>query len=420
MHQWQQEVILQDPHRFKVLVWHRRARKTTTAISEIYKQAHLRVGAYWHLFPTYREAKDAVWRDPAMLFNIIDERLIKKKNESDLIIEFKNGSYYQLIGSNDPDKLRGAGPVGLVLDEYDTMKPDVWSTVQPIIRGNGGWAWFVGTPKGKLKLFELYQLGQSGNPEWKSWKLKASESGIIPQEELENAKKTMSQALYNQEFECEFLEGEGSVFRNVADCMVAREELPIDGHLYVIGCDLAKVQDYTVITVYDRAHNNQVFQDRFNTLDWRFQKMRIASIAKTYNNALIVIDSTGVGDPITEDLQHEGLNIRSFKITSENKKDLIEKLSIYIEQKKIQMIPRVDTAFEFDNFSYDMTVGGRIVYSAREGFHDDIVISHALAVSALFDTKVFLEPELTVIQQHLKRIKDEQSGNITNEYQEIN
>ena len=172
-------------------------------------------GPYWHLFPTYREAKDAIWRDPHMLFGCIPEHFIEKKNEAELIVYLKNGSFIQLMGADNPDRLRGAGPLGIVLDEYDTMKADVWPTVQPILRANGGWAWFVGTPKGKGKLYDFYNLGQSGDPEWQSWLLKASESGIIKTDELMNSRKSMSQALFNQEFECEFLEGEGSVFRSV-------------------------------------------------------------------------------------------------------------------------------------------------------------------------------------------------------------
>ena len=66
MMQHQREVLWLDNHRFKVLIWHRRARKTTTAINEIVKQALVTPGVYWHLFPTYAEAKNAIWRQPDM------------------------------------------------------------------------------------------------------------------------------------------------------------------------------------------------------------------------------------------------------------------------------------------------------------------------------------------------------------------
>ena len=119
------------------------------------------------------------------------------------------------MGADNPDRFRGAGPLGLILDEYDTMKDDVWPVLQPIVRQNGGWAWFIGTPKGQQKLYSLYNLGQSGDSEWRSWLLRASTSGIISQSNLLNSKSTMPEALYNQEFECTFLEGEGKKYLEV-------------------------------------------------------------------------------------------------------------------------------------------------------------------------------------------------------------
>ena len=113
-------VLQETQERFKVLIWHRKARKTYTAITEIVKQAHLRVGVYWHIFPTYGEAKDSVWRDPGMLFNIIPNELVSEINQTDLVVKFKNGSLYQLKGSDDPDALRGPNPFGVVFDEFDT------------------------------------------------------------------------------------------------------------------------------------------------------------------------------------------------------------------------------------------------------------------------------------------------------------
>ena len=115
------------------MVWHRRARKTYTSIIELVKQAHLKVGVYWHVFPTYSEGKDAIWRDPNMLFNIIPQQLIAKKNDAELIVYFKNGSIYQIKGADHPDSLRGAGPYGMVLDEFATMKKEAWDILEPFL-----------------------------------------------------------------------------------------------------------------------------------------------------------------------------------------------------------------------------------------------------------------------------------------------
>lgn len=342
---------------------------------------------YWHLFPTYAEAKDAVWRDPSMLFNIIPREFISRTNESELIVYFRNGSLYQLKGADDPDALRGAGPKGLILDEFAMMKYDAWMVLEPILRQNLGWAWFIGTPKGRNHLYQFYLRGQKGsgtyNPEWKSWLLKASTSGIIAPAELEESRKTSTAGNFNQEWECEFLEGEGQVFRGVRNVCISVPRKPEPNHMYVVGVDLAKVTDYTVLCVYDRATNQQVYQDRFQTLEWPFQKRKIRETAKFYNNAMVIVDATGLGDPIADDLARDGVAVEPFKISEPSKKELIEKLSIWIDQEKIKMLATKETFEEFDNFSYDIGITGKIRYGAKPPHHDDIVMAHALAVWAL-------------------------------------
>ena len=344
-------------------------------------------GVYWHLFPTYAEAKDAVWRDPSMLFSIIPKEFISKTNESELIVYFRNGSIYQLKGADDPDSLRGAGPKGIIFDEFATMKPEVWQVTSPVLAQNSGWAWFIGTPRGRNHLYDFYMYGQedssSYNPEWKSWLMNAYKSGVIPPEKLEQSRLTMTVPNFNQEWNCEFLIGEGAVFRGVKAVCNSVPRKPESNHLYVMGVDLAKVTDFTVITVYDRATNHQVYQDRFQTLEWPFQKKKIGETARYYNNALVIIDATGLGDPIADDLARDRIAVEPFKISEQSKKELIEKLSIWIDQEKIKMIPTKETYDEFDNFSYEIGITGKIRYGAKPPYHDDIVMSHALAIWGL-------------------------------------
>ena len=350
---------------------------------ELLKQAHLKIGVYWIVFPTYGEAKDTVWRDPNMLFRIIPQQLIAKTNESELVVYFKNGSILQLKGADDPDILRGPNPYGVVLDEFAKMKFEAWEVIEPVIRANDGWVWFIGTPRGKNHLYKFYLQGQDEDDEWKSWLLKASQSGIIRSDQLERSKQNSRQATWNQEWECEFLEGEGAVFRGVRDIATATPHKPLDNHVYVVGVDLAKVNDYTVIRVYDRNTNDQVYHDRFNTIEWPFQKKRIKAISDHYNHALCVLDATGLGDPIADDLTRAGVPVEPFKITEQSKKDIIEKLSIWIEQKRIHILNIEEALNEYDNFNYQIGETGKIRYGAPEGFNDDIVIADALACWSL-------------------------------------
>lgn len=395
-----------------MLVWHRKARKTTTAIYELVKQAHLRKGLYWHLFPTFTEGKDTIWRDPNMIFHFIPEQLIAKKNDSECVIYFKNGSLYQLQGSDDVDRLRGPGPYGVVLDEFATMKFEAWQVIEPAVIANNAWAWFIGTPKGKNHLFEFMQRGGK-LPGWASWHLTGEQSGIYNPFQLNQLKTSMTQKMYEQEVMCNFLENEGTVFRSVRGAMISHPSGEQPKHLYVIGCDLAKVTDYTVLTVYDRMKNNQVYQDRFQTIEWPFQKQRIAALSRKYNDAIVVIDATGIGDPIADDLIRINIPVIPVKITEQVKKELIEKLSIWIEQRKCLMLPLHETLEEFENFSYEIGVTGKIRYQARTGYHDDIVLSHALAVSQLTEiVKNQQLPNEPRIRNYYNSIKDQYNRSI--------
>jgi len=341
-----------------------------------------------------------------MLFRVLPEQWIARKNEQELVVYLKNGSYVQLKGADDPDALRGAAPYGIIFDEFAMQKVEAWKVMEPVLRQNHGWAWFVTTPKGKNHAFEFYERGLKENNEWKSWILQASTSGIIDKAQLEAMREGMSESFYNQELECLFLDGEGSVFRGVKEIMVSVPEEPQPGKLYVIGADLAKLRDFTVLTVYDTRTNHQVYQARFQTLDWVAQKGKIAALSAYYNNALVILDATGLGDPVADDLLRAGVPVEPFKLTETTKKDLIEKMSIWIEQKRFFMLPIEETRKEFEQFTYKLGETGKVHYGAPQGenYHDDIVISHALALFRLqpvFTSPVIKEP--TLIQQALRR-----------------
>lgn len=402
------EPVLADPHRFQVLNWHRKARKTTVAINQLIRWANVVKAPFWYVGPSYGLAKRTVWDDPRMFPQYIPEwgdpnSTLIHKRETELRVDFKSsGGQIYVFGADRPDLMRGPNPFGVVLDEFSVMKPEVWEDiVQPIMRANPqAWCWFLFTPRGKNHAHRVFQFGQRGDKEWKSWKLTVEESGVFTPEAIENSKRDMPASTFSQELMCEFLEGEGSVFRGIREVMTAIPEKPKDGHYYVMGVDLAKYQDFTVITVYDRSTNAQVYQDRFQTLEWPYQKKKIKAISDHYNRALVVLDATGLGDPIADDLARDGVPIEPFKITEPSKKDLIEKLSISIEQKSIKMISLQETIFEFDNFSFEIGQTGRIRYSAPEGFNDDIVMAHALAIWSLtpLQAPTIIKPK-TRIQQ---------------------
>lgn len=374
--------VLESDARFKVLVWHRKAHKTTLAINELVRQAFKVRGTYWYVAPFYSQAKKIVWDEPEMLANYVPPFVWGKRNNSEHKIPFPNGSILYVLGADRPDSLRGPNPFGVVLDEYGDMKESVWSgIVQPIMTANpNAWAWFTGTPKGKNDFWKKYQYAKQNKGTWEAWHLKASESGIITPEGLEEARLTTTQAFFAQEYECDFLDGATSFFRRTRDNVYTVTEEVEVGHTYQIGVDLAKYQDWTVITPFDRNTFRALKQDRFNQIDWNLQKARILLAWHKYGKGNANIDATGVGDPIVEDLARQGMTVNPFKFTEKSKRELLTHLALLLEQDKIKIPNDDELLAELDSIRWEMTENGRTRIATIEGMHDDRVMSLALAV----------------------------------------
>lgn len=353
----------------------RRGGKTVLSINEIIKKAVSKPGLYWFVAPSYKQAKNIGW---TILKNLLKVDKDWKFNESELSAEhpFIN-TKIELKGADNEDSLRGVGLSGVVLDECATMKQNVWpEIIRPMLLDSGGWALFIGTPKGKNWFFDI---ATKEDQDWKLWTYPTSVNSYISKEELNNLKKEMPERLYKQEIEAKFLDDDASVFRKISQCSVGELKEPITGHRYVMGVDLAKHEDWTVLTVIDQSTMEVVAFERFNNINWTEQKFRIQEMSNKYNHALCWVDSTGVGDAIYDDLHNYGVPVESYKFTSESKRNLIEKLVISIEQRFI-LFPRIQILIEeLQRFSYEITSEGRIRYNAPDGFHDDCVISLALA-----------------------------------------
>lgn len=199
--------IFQDFHkrkqRWAVIVAHRRAGKTVLCINDLIYRALIENkpnGRYFYLAPLYSQAKSIAW-DYLVRFTA---PVAVKANQSELWVELINGARIRLFGADAPDSLRGQYCDGAVLDEFADMKPRVWGEIlRPLLADRGGWAVFIGTPKGHNAFWDIYQKATL-DTDWYTKTLRASQTGLLPDAELMDAKKIMSQAQYQQEFECDF------------------------------------------------------------------------------------------------------------------------------------------------------------------------------------------------------------------------
>lgn len=204
--------IINDPHRFKVVVAGRRWGKTHFALIEAYLKATAKnKQLIWYVAPTYRQAKEIAW---TILKNYIfeDLRQIKKKNESELSVELINGSVIKLKGADNYDSLRGLGLDHTICDEYKDWYPNVFDEVlRPALADKKGTSTFIGTPKGYNHFFDIVNM-ESTNNNYKTWKFKTTDSYFIDPLEIEEARKELDERTFRQEFEASFENSTGRVY----------------------------------------------------------------------------------------------------------------------------------------------------------------------------------------------------------------
>jgi hypothetical protein len=185
------------------MVVHRRGGKTVACINELITRAAYtpkKDARYAYIAPFYRQAKDVAWQ----YLKVFGKGVVTKVRESELRVELFNGAWITLYGADNPDALRGLYLDGVVLDEYGDCRPRLWGTVVlPCLADRKGWAIFIGTPKGKNHFWEVNQRSQKEKG-WYHLTLKASQSGLIDDEELEEMRLQMSDEEYQQEMECDF------------------------------------------------------------------------------------------------------------------------------------------------------------------------------------------------------------------------
>lgn len=273
-----QRLILDLVDRVITLIAHRRFGKTTVALMKILKNAKPK-GRFFYIAPTYRQAKVVAWQ---MLLDMVPPERIYRKNEVDLYLELTNRCVIELKGGDNPDSLRGVGLDGAVIDEYALMNPSIWTEIiRPALTDKRGWAMFIGTPKGKNHLFDQYL----NTKESARFIFKASETDIIPKEELALAKAEMSTDEYNQEFECDFLYFSGQIYKEFKhDIHVIKKPFKVDDSWY-----RGAVIDYgqvnpTAVAWYAVDFDGRVFFfDEYYVAGQTVKTHAEAILAKKYN-----------------------------------------------------------------------------------------------------------------------------------------
>lgn len=204
---------LDNGYKRAVAVWHRRSGKDKAIVNYVAKSMYQRVGAYYYFFPTYRQGKKVLWdgmdRNGFKFLDHIPKELRKRTDNSNMLIEMKNGSIFQVVGTDQIDLIVGANPVGCVFSEWSLQNPAAWDYIRPILAENNGYAIFIYTPRGKNHGYTTLEIAKEYPQLWYTSILtvedtKAIANDTLVQERLEIIKKDGNDALYMQEYMCSF------------------------------------------------------------------------------------------------------------------------------------------------------------------------------------------------------------------------
>jgi hypothetical protein len=372
-----QAQVHNHPARFKVLAAGRRWGKTRLGVFECLDVA-AKGGRAWWVAPTYKMT-EVGWRPLRKLSVQIGAEVRK----ADRQIVLPGGGEVTVRSADNPDTLRGEGLDFAVMDECAYMAEEVWTeAIRPALSDRQGKAIFISTPAGRNWFWRVWQRGLGDDSEWQSWQLPTAANPFMMASEIEAARDALPELTYRQEFLAEFLEGEGVVFRNILACMNAPLKVTPEvhkGHRIIAGLDWGKQHDFTCTSVGCVDCKVEIARDRFNQIDYVFQRNRLKAFYEYWGVGEILAESNSIGAPNLEMLQRDGLPVMAFETTASSKPPLIENLALSLEKTEWQF--QADMIWTGELEAYERKVSaitGRSQYSAPEGMHDDTVIGRAL------------------------------------------
>lgn len=383
-----QSAILREAVRFNAICCGRRFGKSTMAILRL-TGPMLDGHPVAYFCPTYKMLADQ-WRQ----FKTTLAPVTVSKLEQEHRLQLVTGGVLDMWSLDAPSSVRGRKYKRVAIDEA-AMVPglrDAWEQdIRATLTDLEGDADFYSTPKGHNYFFELFNRGNGDRDEWRSWQMPTSANPFIKASEIESARLELPERAFSQEYLAQFIEHEGQVFRNIQACLDAPFDATPEqhkGHRIVAGGDWGKQLDFTVTSIVCADCKVEVVQDRFNQIDYAFQRGRLESLWREWDVSLIEIETNSIGMPIFEELQRSGLPVIGFETTPSSKPPLIESLALALERAECQWLNLPIATAELESYERKVShVSGRSSYGAPVGMHDDTVMARALAWDAVIGTR---------------------------------
>lgn len=368
-----QEKILYSTARFTVTEASTKIGKTFSHLWWIFEKAHTppKKGAnYWWIAPVYSQAKIAFTR----LRRVIGGNQLYRVNESELFIETPLGSTIWFKSAEKPDNLYGEDVYAAVFDEFTRAREESWIALRTTLTATKAPCKFIGNVKGKKNWgYKLGLKAKNGEPGYEYFKVTAYDAvkaGLLSEEEIQQAKRDLPEVAFQELYEAVALDDQANPF---GVQYIQKQIKNLSGNPVVCyGVDLAKSVDWTVVIGLDE-YGQVSFFERWQS-DWGQTRRRVISIL---GSSPAYIDSTGVGDPIVEDIQKACSQAEGYHFTQHSKQQIMEGLASAIQNGYISILNGV-MQDELEAFEFEYTRTG-VRYTAPEGVHDDTVCSLALA-----------------------------------------
>lgn len=305
----------------------------------------------------------------------------KPPNHSELTFFFLNGSELIFYSAEAYDSIRGETFDAIVGDEVAFWKREAWTEViKATLLVRGKKALLLSTPKGKDLFYELFNQAHSNN-NYHSFFGTSYDNPFIDSKEIDDARLTLPDHIFRQEYLAEFLEDSGTLFTNIKECIRSGNKTS----LLFAGIDLGRADDYTVLTIVNDK-NEEIYCNRWRHLEWSKIVNNIVEQLNIYK-PYTLIETNGAQDAIYEQIRNNisfsKNKLQPFVTTVKSKPVIIENLIVSFENKDIGIIGEDWQIAELQAFTYDYNIKTRkIKYSAPVGLHDDYVMSRAIATNA--------------------------------------
>lgn len=377
-----QQAVIQSKARFRLLRAGRRWGKTELAAHELVMAAILNPGSMvWWVSNSDKNVRRGYRKVLAQLPRDLLSHTPPSENANDRILRFKNGSQIEMYTAGTPDSLAGEGVNFLVIDEAALIDETVWyQLLRPTLSDTHGRALIISTPRGRNWFWKLCHRGLQGGM-YESFHFPSSSSPFTDDEEIEDARDTLPDLIFRQEYMAEFVANAASMFTVTDDIVTFLH--PPEGQV-VLGIDLAKKADWTVIRGVNASTRLPCFFHRMNEVSWPIQEEMILETYKdlmsdpAVDGVTIVVDSTGVGDVVFDHLEDAGLDVVPVNFGQGLQKErMVRLLAADIEHKRAFVLP--EEVEEYEHYEYTISeTTGRFKFEASIG-HDDMVSAGLLA-----------------------------------------